>query len=105
MTLPFNNDEVCGCCRRRCDGWAVGRPNRLLWGCNRCGPPRLLELFHMPPREFDVFEKRALKAVRDELMEGDLVVPDAELLPFLEWLINTFGEKVKEEVKGDKPPF
>ena len=59
----------------------------------------------MPPRDFDVFEKRALKKVRDELMDGDLVVPDAELMPFLEWLINTFGEKVKEEVKGDRPPF
>lgn len=105
MTLPFNNDEICGCCRRRADGTAVGRMGKLLWRCDDCTPAQLMEIFHMPPREFDVFERRALTKVRAELMEGDLVVPDAELTTFLEWLINTFGEKVKEEVKGDAPPF
>lgn len=105
MTLPWNNDELCGCCRRRADGTAVGRQNKLLWRCDRCSPAQLWEIFHMPPREFDVFEKRALAKVRAELMEGDLVVPDAELLPFLEWLINTFGDKIREEIDSGKPTF
>lgn len=104
MTLPINNPWVCIVCRRQADSIAVGRPGRLGWLCEKCGPERAKDAYMMQ-REFYKYEQRALEKVRAELMEGDLVVPDADLITFLEWLINTFGEKIREELDSGKPPF
>ncbi|MFG1340387.1 hypothetical protein [Xanthobacter autotrophicus] len=104
MTIPINNEWVCIVCRRQADSIAVGRPGRLGWLCEECGPERAKDAYMMQ-REFYKYERRALEKVRAELMEGDLVVPDTELINFLEWLINTFGEKIREELDSGKPPF
>ena len=105
MAALLNNEWACGICRRRADGVAVGRPGRLLWRCDECGVERAKEVFHMPTKEFDVFEKRALQKVRDQLVEGDLVVPDGEVMTFLEWLVNDFAEAIRKEIDSGKPPF
>ena len=104
MTLALNNPWACGMCRRQADSAAVGRPGHLLWRCDVCGTERAREAFSMQ-REFNAFEKRALERVRAELMEGDLVVPDAELMQFLEWLVNSFGEEIRREIDSGKAPF
>lgn len=104
MTLPIDNEWVCIVCRRQADSMAVGRPGRLGWFCEECGSERAKDAYTMQ-REFYVYEKRALEAVRKELMEGDLIVPDGELITFLEWLVNTFGDKIREELDRGKPPF
>lgn len=104
MALALNNSWACGICHRQSCSGAVGRPNRLLWLCEDCGISRGLEVLGMS-QEFGVFEKRALARVREQLPEGDFVVPDAELIEFLEWLINTFGEEIRKEIDSGKPPF
>lgn len=59
----------------------------------------------MTQRAFDVFEGRAIDALREQIGEGDLVVPAEELPIFLRWLIREFGEQVRAEIDSGKAPF
>jgi ribosomal protein L37AE/L43A len=113
MTRPFNNSECCFVCRRRAAGIGVGKPGQQGWLCMTCDINLAKEAYHMSGRDFDVFERRALKAAGetagaylDEIGKTDLAsLDEAQWLHFLERVVTAFGDAVRAEVQSGKAPF
>jgi ribosomal protein L37AE/L43A len=113
MTRPFNNPECCFLCRRRADGMGVGTPKKQGWLCKECGIPLAKAAYHMTDKAFDVFEQRAIEkagekggAYLDELNKTDLAaLTPTEYRLFINTVIREFGDAIRQEVEGGKPPF
>ena len=105
MKHLVNTPYVCIVCRSHDDGLGVGSPNRVSWYCKRCGPHRARIVHDMDKPTLDAYERRALESVRAQLQDGDLDVPASEILPFLEWLITTYGEEIRKDIDNGGAPF
>lgn len=103
--IPWANHNVCIVCRSAASGIAVGNPKQLGWCCDFCGPELAMEAYRMPAKDLSIVEKNALEAVRKMLPDEALTVSSPDIVPFLEWLIQQFGEKIREEVHSGRPPF
>lgn len=105
MKRLVNAPYICIVCRGRDSGTGVGTPDRIGWFCATCGPDRARIIHFMDKKTLDAFERRILDRVRTQLQDGDLDVPATEIVPFLEWLITTYGEEIRKELDNGGPPF
>lgn len=110
---PWDNPECCFLCYRRADGLGtIGPKKKVGWLCNECVPLGRIAA-KMADRAFDPFEQRAIErggekagAYLDQIGKTDLaaLTPD-EWRHFLRTFIRAFGEAIRSEVEGGKPPF
>lgn len=105
MTSRINNPEACICCGRRADGLAVGKPQKLGWYCNECGPDLAKAAVAMAQREFDIIEKRAIKAVSDMIGNDPITLEPNETPDFLKWMIDEFSQAMRREIESGAAPF
>ena len=105
MTSRINNPEACICCGRRSDGLAVGKPQKLGWYCNECGPDLAKVAVAMAQREFDIIEKRAIKAVSDMIGNDPVTLDPKETPDFLKWMIDEFSQAMRREIESGAAPF
>lgn len=96
--------HICFICHRRSDGLAVGSPTKLKWFCADCGIPLALEASKMA-KELDVFEQRACEQVAELCGTSQITLNKDELPAFVQWAVKEFGEAVRKEIEGGKPPF
>jgi ribosomal protein L37AE/L43A len=102
--MRIKNPHSCFICSRRSDGLAVGKPDKLAWFCEECGIKLAKEAYSMP-KEFDIFEDRALARIAAKLPPTDFNFPASELPAFLKWMIDDFGEEIRKEIESGKAPF
>lgn len=100
----LNNPESCICCARRTDGLAVGKPGKLAWYCQDCGPDLARVALAMKQRDFDSLEKLAAEKVADAA-GGDVNVPAAELPAFIAWAVKEFADTMRKHLESGEAPF
>ncbi len=100
----INNSESCICCARRADGVAVGKPGKLGFYCNDCGPDMAKIALAMHTRQFDDVEKRAAQAVA-AAAGGAIEVPITESPAFILWVVEQFAENMRRDMESGAPPF
>lgn len=106
MNSRLNNVQLCFCCGRRADGWAVGRPGRLAWGCNQCGIDLVkVGLSMAGSKELDEFEKRACAKVAELVGTTEVTLNKDELAEFVGWAVKEFGDAVRKEIESGAAPF
>lgn len=105
MTSRINNPESCICCARRTDGLAVGRPGRLGWYCNDCGPDLARIALQMQNRNFDSLEQRIAEQVAAKAGSDPLTIEPAELPAFISWAVKEFADTIRKEVETGGAPF
>jgi hypothetical protein len=101
----INNPEVCVCCSRRADGLAVGRPQRLAWYCNECGPDLARIALQMAQRNMDTLEQRVCIKVAEECGEEPLTIPPNELPAFIAFVVKSFADSMRKELESGGAPF
>lgn len=105
LPVPFNNEHVCVVCRSRAAGFAVGDPRRLGWFCEACDTDLAKEVYRMSAKTLDSFERMAIDEVAKIMPQGEVVIDDHHKPDLIEWIIQTFGEKIRELIENDKAPF
>ena len=109
----LNNPESCFICRRRADGFGVGKDKKVGWFCNECGTGLAKEVYQMTDRRFDVFEERAIEKAGqkageylDDIGKTDLTTLDQmEWRQFLSTVIRSFSDGIRHEVQTGDAPF
>lgn len=104
MTLPLNDEHVCGVCRRRAHGLAVGKPGRALWFCDACGPSLARTIMNASPQSFDAIERDALDRVLEQLPDTIEVAPE-DRHEFVTWIIREFGAGMRKAAADGHAPF
>lgn len=105
MNARVNNSEACICCSRRADGVAVGRPGKLGWYCNDCGPDLAKVALAMMHRDLDNVEKRAAVLVAEAAGQGEIVLKPEELPAFVSWVVKEFADTMRKQFENGAPPF
>lgn len=101
--MLLNTPSLCFICRRRSDNVAVGKPEKLAWFCLGCGAQLAKDAYDMG-KKFDTHERAAIEKVAAKLPAEDFNVPAEELPRFVEWLIEDFGDELRQEL-AETPPF
>jgi ribosomal protein L37AE/L43A len=105
MLERLNNSHVCFCCSRRSDALAVGKPSKLAWYCQECGPDLAKKALSMQEKDLDTLEKFCVVKVAEEAGEGDVTITAAELPSFISWAVKSFAETMRKHLDEGGAPF
>jgi ribosomal protein L37AE/L43A len=100
----FNNEHVCGVCRRRAHGLASGRPGKALWFCEPCGHQLARQFMTIDQSAFDAIEREALDRVIEQLPDRIEIEP-TDKHEFVTWLLREFGTQVRKASRDGHAPF
>lgn len=102
----LNNPDSCICCTRRTDGLAVGRPPKLAWYCNDCGPDLARIALQMQTRNLDAVEQRACLKVAEQCSGTEsLTLQPNELPAFIAYLVKSFADQMRKDLEEGGAPF
>lgn len=101
----LNNPDSCICCTRRTDGLAVGRPGKLGWFCNDCGPDLARIALGMQTRNMDAVEQRVCLKVAEECSTEALTIEPAELPAFIAYVVKSFADTIRKDMEEGGAPF
>jgi hypothetical protein len=104
MTRHLNNEHVCGVCRRRAAGLAVGRPGKTVWYCDECGPQAARELLDVSHDRLDAIEQAAIAMTLAELPDRIVIEPE-ERLTFGAWWLRTMAQNLRKAARDGYAPF
>lgn len=101
----LNNSHSCFVCARRTDALAVGRPDRLAWYCNDCGPELARKALYMKARDLDSLEKLVAVKVAEEAGEQPITIDPTELPAFISWAVKSFADTMRKHLEEGGAPF